>query len=285
VSCRQTDQAEPGTRNRWLRHPLGGPPRDGIYGDGAEPAADQWIYHALHAVSAAHGVVAADPGVDRARVGLCGISWGGVITATAMGIDPRIAFAIPTYGCGFLAEQDNQYRAAAAVASYRDLWEPGLRFGRAAMPSLWMTGLKDAHFSLVQQAKSYRAVRGPHMVSIQPQLAHGHGAAWARPEPVAFARSIVETGRPWAAQIGRERDGATVRAAFRTDRAFAQARLFSTGSTGHSSGWAWTETPAAIATRGGGETVLSAALPDGARAWFFTSVAGDLIVSSDLEIA
>ena len=38
-----------------------------------------------------------------------GISWGGVITSTVIGIDDRFAFAIPTYGCGDLAEVPNQY--------------------------------------------------------------------------------------------------------------------------------------------------------------------------------
>ena len=36
--------------------------------------------------------------VDVENVGLMGISWGGVITTTVIGIDSRFAFAIATYG-------------------------------------------------------------------------------------------------------------------------------------------------------------------------------------------
>ena len=43
-----------------------------------------------------------------------GVSWGGVITSTVMGIDSRFAFAIPTYGCGHMADAENHWGAASS---------------------------------------------------------------------------------------------------------------------------------------------------------------------------
>ncbi len=116
------------------------------------------MYHAVADTIRARLLLASFPEVDPAKIGVMGISWGGVVTATVMGIDPRFAFAIPTYGCGFLAEAENQYGVALATnAVYRQVWEPGTWLSGALMPALWLTGLHDAHFPLDIQRKSYRA--------------------------------------------------------------------------------------------------------------------------------
>ena len=48
-------------------------------------------------------MLAAHPAVDAGRIGLTGISWGGYMTCVVAGVDPRYRFAVPVYGCGFLA--------------------------------------------------------------------------------------------------------------------------------------------------------------------------------------
>jgi hypothetical protein len=68
-----------------------------------EPLEDQWQYHAVTAALNAHTLLAAHPAVDAGRIGLTGISWGGYMTCVVAGVDPRYRFAVPVYGCGFLA--------------------------------------------------------------------------------------------------------------------------------------------------------------------------------------
>lgn len=273
---------EPAARGeRWVRNPEGGPARDGIYGDGDRPLADQWMFHAQWAIASAHSLLAAVPGVDASRIGLCGISWGGIITATAMGIDPRIAFAVPIYGGGFLSEMTNQYRVTAGNATYLRIWEPGLRLSRAKMPSLWMTDLKDQHFSLVQQAKSYAAAGGPHMVSIHPTMTHNHPAAWTPPDSYAFARSVADTGRCWSVQKGSGVEAGQAWARFASAREIAGATLFVTRDRGHSRDRSWTEVQAKV-TVADGVTRVAAPLAEGATAWFFVCDAEGLVMSSDL---
>ena len=106
-----------------------------------------------------------------------GISWGGVITATVMGLDPRFAFAIPVYGCGELATAGNQYgRNLGNNELYQLLWDPRLRLARASMPALWLSWPGDVHFPMDSFSASYRGTAGPHQVSLIPGMGHGHGA-------------------------------------------------------------------------------------------------------------
>ncbi len=84
----------------------GGPPGwDASFHQVAEndPVEDQWQYHAVTAALNAHSLLAAHPAVDADRIGLTGISWGGYMTCVVAGVDPRYRFAVPVYGCGFLA--------------------------------------------------------------------------------------------------------------------------------------------------------------------------------------
>ncbi|WP_315854359.1 prolyl oligopeptidase family serine peptidase [Rubripirellula lacrimiformis] len=109
-----------------------------MYADSDQPIADQWMYHAVADTVLANSLLRSLPEVDADRVGVMGISWGGIITSTVMGIDNRFAFAIPTYGCGSLSDAGNQYgRALGDNPIYQQVWDPMVRMDKASMPSLW----------------------------------------------------------------------------------------------------------------------------------------------------
>jgi dienelactone hydrolase len=275
----QTDErianAPPGAQ--WKRHAAAGPARTGIYGDSAEPLTDQWMYHAVADVVLANSLLRSLPEVDAARVGVCGISWGGIITSTVVGIDPRFAFGIPIYGCGALDRIPNQYgRALGDLALYREVWEPLIRLPRATMPLLWLTGPRDAHFPLDAQRASYRAAPGPRMVSIPFDMKHGHPAAWNPPDSYAFAQAVVETGRPWAREVSQESHDATARVAFETTRQVSAATLVFKRDAD------WEKLPAQLATASGRVTA-SASIPAGTTAYYFNLDAAGLTLSSELQ--
>lgn len=133
----QTDQRNTAVKDQdnpkgWKKHDWAGPRRSGIYGDSGEPLKDQWMYHAVADTILANSLLRSLPDVDAKKVGLMGISWGGVITSTVMGIDDRFAFAIPTYGCGNLATAENQYgRALGKNEVYKPI--PGSRINRSGI--------------------------------------------------------------------------------------------------------------------------------------------------------
>jgi dienelactone hydrolase len=280
----QTDRRDEQSKGQdnpqgWLRHASPGPVREGTYGDSAATLADQWMYHAVADVVLANSLLRSLPEVDATRVGVCGISWGGVITATVVGIDTRFAFGIPIYGCGALDRAaDNYVRALRDNPLYREVWEPLLRLPRVTVPLLWLTGPRDAHFPLDVQQASYRAAPGPRMVSIPFDMKHSHGAGWNPPDSYAFAKSVVETGRPWARELTQKHRDGTARVEFDVTRTIRRATLVAKRSAD------WEEFPVALETAPGRATA-SASVPPGTTAYYFNLETDGLTLSSELQTA
>jgi dienelactone hydrolase len=266
----QTDDYSPGTRPRnWFPHAWPGPAREGIYGDSDESFRDQWMYHAVADTILANSLLRSLPEVDADKVGIMGISWGGIITSTVIGIDTRFAFAIPTYGGGYLHEMDNQYgRALESNELFKKVWDPAIRTHRATMPTLWYSWPGDKHFSLDAQAATYRTAPGVRMVSLVPGMGHSHAAAWDRPESYDFADSVVKTGRPWCVQTGLSVDGSDLEVEFSCSRILNSATLLANTGDGHTGERDWSETDARLNRDAGGAWIVSATLPPGTDGWF-----------------
>lgn len=277
----QTDRRRPDgpPGAAWQRHAWAGPARTGIYGDSAEPLADQWMYHAVADVVLAHSLLQSLPEVDAARVGVCGISWGGIITSTVVGIDARFAFAIPIYGCGALDRAAEHYvRALRESAFYREVWEPLRWLPRARMPMLWLTGPRDQHFPLTVQQLSYRAAAGPRMVSVPLEMRHSHPAGWNPPDSYAFAQAVVATGRPWARETKQELRDGTASVGFEVARAVTRAALV------YRRDGDWERAPAELTAPTTAEVHATATLPGGTSAYFFNLDAGGLTLSSEFRL-
>jgi hypothetical protein len=241
------------------------------------------MYHAVADTILANSLLRSLPEVDAAAVGLCGISWGGVITSTVMGIDDRFAFAIPIYGCGNLAEAQNQYgRALGSNDLYKQAWDPMVRMGRVHIPVLWLSWPGDQHFPLDKQAACYRAMPGPVMVSLIPGMKHSHPYGWNPPDSYAFAKSVVQDGVPWCRQIeGRVKNGEW-HVKFASSKPLESSVLISTTDSGFTGNRKWVESPAALEQEGE-VWIASAALPAGSTAWFINVLSGGLIVSSEFQ--
>jgi len=282
----QTDQAEDvpdGARRSWKRHEWAGPARDQIYADSAEPLHEQWMYHAVADTVLANSLLRSLPEVDPQRVGLMGISWGGVIASTVIGIDSRFAFAIPTYGCGHQFDAANQWGAALGDNQlYREVWDPMVRMNCVQIPVLWLSWPGDLHFPLDSQAACYRASPGPRMVSLIPGMKHGHAAGWDPPDSYAFADSVVGSGKPWLAETRASLVDGKVRVELTAARPLDQAALIWTTDTGFTGTRNWRESPADLTPRGD-EWLVTATLPEGATAWFVNVSSGDLTASSDYK--
>ena len=82
--------------------PNPGPSRVGVWDDYQLPIEEQWYYHAVAQVMKAHSLIASFSEVNVDQIGVLGASWGGTLTSTVMGVDSRLAWAIPIYGAGFL---------------------------------------------------------------------------------------------------------------------------------------------------------------------------------------
>ncbi len=162
---------------------------------------DMWTYHAVAAVIRGHLLLASLPEVDRARIGITGISWGGYLTCIVAGIDDRLKAAVPVYGCGFLG--DNSFwkdkSLAAMTPEARDRWlrgfDPSGYLGGVNCPILFLNGSNDFTYPLDSYQKSYRLVReNLRQVCIVVGLPHGH--IWTFGEVDQFVDSVLRHGTP-----------------------------------------------------------------------------------------
>ena len=267
----------------WEHHAWGGPARVGIYGDSNETLTNQWMYHAVADTILANSLLRSLPDVNADKVGIMGISWGGVITSTVIGIDPRFAFAIPTYGCGHLFDAANQYgRALGTNELYRQVWDPMVRMNRVKLPVLWFSWPQDQHFPMDCLAACYRAAPGPHMVTLIPGMKHGHGAGWRPPDSYAFAKSVVREGKPWCQQTSAGMADQVAHIEFICSKPLDRALLVSTTGIGVTGDRKWIESPAVL-EQSGNVWRCAAPLPEGTTAWFINVRSGKLIASSDYQ--
>jgi dienelactone hydrolase len=241
------------------------------------------MYHAVADTILANSLLRWLPQVDSEKVGVMGISWGGVITSTVIGIDNRFAFAVPTYGCGGLADAQNQYgRALGDNALYREVWDPLVRMNNVKLPVLWLSWTGDLHFPLDAQSRCYTAAPGPHLVALLPNMRHGHAPGWNPPDSYAFAESVVQTAAPWCVPLGVKREGEAARISFTSTKPIDKATLVTTTDTGHTGLRDWTETRVEF-KQNQDRVIVNVTLPRGTTAWFVSLHSGDLVASSDFQ--
>jgi len=262
-----------GTYGKWDRHEAGGPPGYD-FTTSMEPVADQWPYHAIADAILAHSLLRSRAEVDPDRIGVTGISWGGYLTCIVSGLDDRLKFAAPVYGCGFLGD-DSVWKPEFEKLGERgrrwlELWDPSHYLPLGKAPKLWVTGTNDFAYPLDSLRKSYRTAGGSSTLCIRLCMPHGHGAAGENPEEIhAFADSILKRGRPLARVSTIVRDGSTIRAAFAGGEAVASAQLLYTKAVGPWTGRLWETAEARVDSSAG---TVSATLPADATAYYLNLV-------------
>ena len=188
----------------------GGPPQD----DGTKfrkftdaDLRDMWTYQAVAAVLRGHAFLAAQKDdVDKDRIGITGISWGGYLTCIVAGIDDQLKVAVPVYGCGFLGDNSvwNEGGPLATMAAEdREQWlkffDPSSYLVGVSCPSLFVNGTNDFAYPLDSYQKSYRLVTRPApRLCVTVNMPHGHPQGWAPKEIGAFVDSVLKDGEPLA---------------------------------------------------------------------------------------
>ena len=162
-------------------------------------AKDMWTYHAVAAVVRAHSLLASRPEVDRQRIGVTGISWGGYLTCIVAGIDDRLKVAVPVYGCGFLHENSVwlEPRLSKLAPEQRDRWvshwDPSRYLAGVSCPILFLNGSNDFAYPMDSYKKCYQLVAERlRKVSVKIKLPHGH--IWTFGEVDQFVDSHLKGG-------------------------------------------------------------------------------------------
>lgn len=256
-------------RNDWA-----GPMRSGDFSDLDGPVQDQWFCHAVADIILAHSLLASFPEIDAERIGLTGISWGGILTCTTAGVDHRFKLAIPVYGCGYVNEIPHFHPKWPKFGRQREkkwiaLWDPARYLPHAHMPMLWVNGSNDPHFPLSIHSRSYRLAPGPKTLCIHVGMFHAHPPAWEPEEIYAFADSILEQGQPLAKVEAHGTQSETCFVTFEAKVPVQRAELVYTESIEN---WVECEWRSRKATINAAGTRAEASLPDRCAAWFFNLI-------------
>jgi dienelactone hydrolase len=187
------------------RLPDGGPEQDDAHkfrDFGPGEAVKMWTYHAVAAVLRGHSLLADRKEVDRDRIGVTGISWGGYLTCIVAGIDDRVKVAIPVYGCGFLGDNSawlGQFDKMTAEqrARWLALFDPSVYLKGVTCPILFVNGTNDFAYPLDSYQKSYRLVPEPlRTLRVTVAMPHSHPQGWAPIEIGLFADRVLKQGEP-----------------------------------------------------------------------------------------
>lgn len=139
----------------------------------------------------AHNILRSLSCVDSSKIGMTGISWGGVVTTLTIGVDERLAFAAPVYGCGHLAETKTYFTHFILDEGKTTKWDPAYFAAKAKMPVLYVNSDIDGHFSV--DATSATCLDTPNAsLAIYHKLEHGHAFGDSIKQVYTFAKNVVE---------------------------------------------------------------------------------------------
>lgn len=273
---------------RGVKHKAGGPMGWGDFKNTGKPVKDQWMYHAVSAVILADSLLRSLPDVDPERVGLTGVSWGGIISEIVAGVDNRFAFVAPVYGCGFLGEDSYwqetvwQKMDPKDVDKWLKLWDPSQYVGLAQIPMLFVNGTNDKHFRPGSWQKTYNLVKGDMNISMHLRMRHAHPPAGDPPEIRTFADSIVKGALPLPKIVSQQYSNGMASVTYKSKVPVIKAELLYTQDNGPWRKRRWKSLKAKVNRE---TKQVSAKLPKHVKAYYFNIIDNrNCIVSSKHNI-
>lgn len=250
----------------WPRHDAGGPPEQPAFDKAFEKPEDQWFYHAVTAAIVSHSFLRSFPEVNMERIGVSGISWGGVLSCVAAAVDPRFRFAVPVYGDGFWTDMESKLILSVKEKELRkwaSLWEPKHYLSKITIPFFLLSGVNDPAFPTSSFFQTLDAVSGERRGLMRLNLLHDHCASWSEATVFDFVNLVMAGSKiPDPGRITRLNN--VFSSKFSSDRKICRAALCYTRATGFQPDRLWHEEPADIR-----DTNVIAAVPWGATMAFF----------------
>jgi dienelactone hydrolase len=169
-------------------------PDNTSYADCEKPAEEQYLYHAIAATVVANSFLSSLDRVDGSRIGLTGISGGGVIATNAAAYDDRFAFVAPVYGAVAMTGTDRIFGELYAThPRCSELWDNVEMLRSCRTPILFVNWDDDPYFAPDATEKCMKAAMNARMILI-PDLNHGHWNGANIQEIFDFADSVLQIG-------------------------------------------------------------------------------------------
>lgn len=257
--------------------------RNGTFLDFNLPIKEQWYYNAVAHVILAHSLLRSFPEVNANKTGITGISWGGNLTSTVMGVDHRFKFAIPVYGCGFLPDSDGAQGNAIKPGKHSKVvyknYDGSAYFNNVAIPTFWLNGTNDKHFPILSTQKSAQSVKGPVTLRYKKEMPHGHRAGWNPQEIYAFAKSVVENKTHLVVLDKPKIKDNKIKVNYSTSKQILKAHLYYTKDLGIWNKRKWESASAQIK-----KSKITAKIPQNATTVYLSVVDEDgLMVTSEFK--
>ncbi|MFH1386330.1 MAG: alpha/beta fold hydrolase [bacterium] len=155
----------------------------------------------IHAVAAARNGItflATRKEVDPDRIGMIGLSWGGVLTLLTNGQDNRLKAAVNVFGAGHIPEGctwDDWFKSMPAVD--KNIWQNNLDpknfLATQHAPIYFVSGTNDHCYYLTTFQKSYQEVTADKNYYLVPNLRHKFLDSLSVPA-LAWLKSKLKTG-------------------------------------------------------------------------------------------
>ena len=147
------------------------------------------MYQNVYNVVSAINLLVQSDKVDEEKIGITGISWGGITTLITAGFDNRLKFAIPVYGCGFLHESRTYFHSVYERGA-DPAWDPSNFAAMTEMPILLINGDNDKHFSINSSSHTYEIIHKGYL-SIHHGLKHSQEIGDSIKQVYHFAENII----------------------------------------------------------------------------------------------
>lgn len=180
----------------WLSNPNDIPLSWGDFKNINKPVKDQWTYRAVATVLKSHSFLRSLPEIDKEKIGLTGISWGGYLALISSGVDKRYKFTAPVYGCGFYGEgsrwRDTLIQMGDKGKKWVKLWDAGRYTPYITIPMLFCTGTNDRFFPLSSWQKTVFSTKGTNTLCLKIRMPHSHPPIGDPPEITAYANHFLK---------------------------------------------------------------------------------------------
>lgn len=167
-------------------------PANTDYKDHDKPANEQFLYHAVAGTIAANSFLASFEEVDGSKIGLTGISYGGVIATNAAAYDDRLAFVAPVYGAVSMTGTSGIFGTLySAYPRSSALWDNVEMLRNCRTPMLFINSTEDPFFAADATERCANTAMNASMLLI-PGLTHSNLHGSDIKELFNFANSVVK---------------------------------------------------------------------------------------------
>lgn len=183
-----------------------------------EAITEQWMYYAISDCAFANTILRSINGVSEDKVGITGISWGGLTTSIATCYDQRFAFAVPVYLSYYLGYGENLAQFTSVAEPFAAaLWQDESVLEANMVPTLILNSQKDLWADINSSVRTYETMKknNEHVyLVIKPDLSHSQQAGAPPAEIYRFGdwvcsgygdeKACYETDRTVTNKLGKE---------------------------------------------------------------------------------